>query len=192
MTHFEKTVSAEIKTKLKEFAELVKDEFISDLLRHEHNAQGDGILNEISGVSGPGFIPLQRGGFEVHDFYFTNGDAITEKEEILQVGIHKECLEMFCEDNKIDQCEYSKLTEKQQEQFQEYEQDHGEPSLLRAEMWIEKESTIFFRLSLGYRDAPYYRTRHDETLNDITFTEKEFMLIDNKEIAKELFTIKSF
>lgn len=189
MTHFKKSVSKRTQNKIKEFAELVKNDYISELQGHEHGAAGIGDIGNISGVSYDGFVAYQDGGYVIQDYYSIDGDGITEKEGKFRDACGDQALEDYLDDNRLDKgLEYSDLTEDQQADFNEYEADYINPSLLQAEIWIDKEE-VFMRLSLNYEDAPYYRSKYNEDLKEITMEEKDFLSCDLKKTAKDLFII---
>ncbi len=88
-----------------------------------------------------------------------------------------------------------------QRQFEDYENDWFEPALLRCEMWIDESKgqernrignddvtaeAVFIRVSLNYKDQPYYRTNSDETLFEANFSIDAFMKAAPETIVKFL------
>jgi len=187
MKHFDKTVNEKTALKLKELADLVKDNYISD----QNNAMRGGEINEISGVSYSGFIPFQKGGYSVDEFYshaFSSGESLTNKEQEFADKTSAECWKDFLSDNGLkESTEYDDLTNEQQNDLSGYEIESLEPTLLRYESWVDDDDRIFLRLSAGYEDAPYYRTQYDETIKELTLEEKDFLEKDLETLAKSIF-----
>ncbi len=186
--HFATDTSPKVQKKLGELAELIKEDFISEIEGFDHLAGGDPDLDEISGKSYSGFIPFQKGGFSIADFYSTRHDPITKKEEKFNEEVEKSVFEDFCSDNEIKNAkDWNDLTDEQQEELQEYESGYSEQSYLNAEIWIDDDGKIFTRLSTNYKDVPYSRSKYAEDLREKSYTEKEFLAMENKEIAENLF-----
>lgn len=84
--------------------------------------------------------------------------------------------------------------------FSDYENDWFEPALLRLEMWVDdaehkqrigiadnaEPQQVFIRLGLNYRDAPYYRTKSDDTLFEFNMTIADFFNTPPEAIIKML------
>lgn len=184
--NFKDRVPQDMRDKLLSVALLVKNDFIADLGGWPE-PYGDGGMEKISGKSYDGFWSRQDGGFEVSALYRSDTDSsyhISSAQSEYMQGHEKYCYECFASDNKeefkaagIDPewYSYDDLPEDLQTAFNDYECEWYEPALLRFEVWIDPPEDdysggrdapgmVFFRLSLGYRDAPYYRSKNDETL----------------------------
>ena len=183
MENFKKSVPAEIQNKLKDLAENLEFYDIAETCDKEQ-------VSEISGNSYDGFMAFQRGGFEVSVFADNGsgpGSFVTEDQEKFIDNLKDQCEKDFREENEIDK--NSELTDEQLDELLNWESDYLEPLLIRSEMWVEDEKDeILFRLSINYKDAPYYRGNHDEDLNEFTMTFIDFLNTDNDEIIKKLLT----
>ena len=100
----------------------------------------------------------------------------------------KDCWESFLSDNDLpEDLTYEDLSDDQQNDLSDYKSEWFDPALLRFETWIDRDSTVFLRLSLAYSDAPYYRTKHDnETLYERNMTEDELLATDVSSLAKDM------
>lgn len=195
--HFDDKVPQNIRDRIAELVQAVHDDFISD----QRDAHGCARIDEISGVPIPGFWPFQDGGFQVSEFYrsdidssyhFTPSqtDAMNEQQEY--------CYECFASDHKdkllaagiseekLEDTDYRDIEKAELEnEFADYENEFFEPALLRVEIWVEKES-VYCRLSVNYKDQPYYRSEYDETICEFNLTFEEALSITSEDFIKRL------
>ena len=190
MSHFANSVYAELAAKIQNLAETVKEDFISD---QSFDSYGCTNINEISGKSYDGFIAFQDGGFEVSELYRSDTDSsyhLTQAQTDTMNERQEFCYECFRSDNKElnlpEDYGYADIPEEFQNHFTEYEAEFFEPALMRFETWVDRDQSqsIFLRLSLNYRDQPYYRSKYDETLFEIKVTAEQFLSKDNEFFIK--------
>lgn len=183
MKNFQSTVPEKIQEKLLNFSENVELYDIAKTYDKER-------IEEISGHSYDGFISLNRGGFEISAFAdcgYGSGSYVTKEQEKFIDQLRDQVEQDFREENNI--IKDQELTDEQWNEFCEFEcnNEYFEPLLIRVEIWVKDNiDEIFFRLSIGYKDAPYYRSNYDETLNEFTITFDEFLNTDNDKIVKKL------
>ena len=165
-------------------------------------------LEPISGVAYDGFIPFQAGGFEVTQFFRMDQDSsfhFTASQTDFMDSLARDCEKDFLTDTKRESFEYSEATEKEQREYEDYERAYFEnvdSALLRVELWREKPESeylpsqgfvmldygrVFLRVSLGYRDSPYFRAKHDETIFELNMKERDFMRAGKKRILSIMF-----
>lgn len=186
MEHFNPLVTKVMQDKLKALATHVKDYEIDSFQNTE--SYGDAAISEIYGVHIPGFIPFQLGGFEVSTLIRHDTDTSYHIGGMTQSANDSfdYCFECWLADKELPKdTQRDSLTDAQWDDFGEYENDWFEPALLRFECWVsqkedfktdEKEvDKVFMRLSVNYADAPYYRSKRDETLYELEMSLKVFM-----------------
>lgn len=201
MTHFAECVSKDLQEKLLELAEYVEEDFISD---YSHNAYGCMHINAIYGHHISGFIPFQNGGYEVTEFYsngWTTGCYFNKAQEEFEAETYEYMLECFARDYydyDTDKAKewaknysYDDLTDDDRYEFENYENEWFEGVLLRFEMWIERDANndnkcVMARLSVNYRDAPYYRSTSDDTLVELELDIKEIMGLTGDKLIEKL------
>lgn len=189
---FADNIPQKLRDKILSIALLVKNDFISDLGGWPEPF-GKGRMEKISGKSYDGFWAWQDGGFEVSALYRQDCDTsyhITQSQSGWIEESTKYMYECFRSDheelNLPEDYSYHSLSEDLQNEFLDYENEWYEPALLRFELWVDPDNgarysprrntgKVFFRLSLGYRDAPYYRSKNDETLFQFELTPKQVM-----------------
>lgn len=184
MTHFKKSVPKDIKDKLESLANLVELDYISDQVG---DACGCVHNDEIEGYGRDGFIALTDGGYTVTEYYAnsrSSGYYLSEKHEKSDEKYYDEIYKDFCEEMNIEQ--NAELTEEQQDLLSELEQGNQNETLLRFECWVNNK-TIFLRLGANYLDSPYFRSKYDEILKDITISFAEFPKYHNETLARKIF-----
>ena len=175
-SHFKPYVSQSIRTALKTLSERVKENF--DTLGKKESF-GDTRLSKISGRSYDGFWAHQDGGFEVNEMFRSDQDPsyhFTKGQTEYMNRLADDAWGNFLIDAKLDQdITWDALTEEQKDRFSEYESGYYDDGcLLRFECWKEShKGTVFIRLSLNYKDGPYFRSKHDDTLFEAVLTEAE-------------------
>lgn len=198
---FHTTVPQHVKQKLIDLAEHAED-FISDpyQTRHWLEPYGTASTNPIYGYDPGGFIPFQDGGVEVNEFYRCDMDStywFTEKQAEYMYEFEKDMYKCMAHDLELpEDWDYDALPRDKQNEICEYENEWFDPALLRLEAWVEgyhrggcdKDGPHFYlRVSLNYRDAPYYRTKYDDTLCSMgPITVDEFMNTPNEQIIDQL------
>jgi len=181
--HFRSEVSEQVRDKLLAIANEVENEVFSMV-----EGYGNLRIEPISGNSYDGFISFQNGGYEVSEFISTglsSGVFVTDNERDWYESLQAQCEKDFRLDNKIE--EDAELTDTNLDALSEYEQSYFDDqiSMLRFETWIEQDNeTVILRLSLGYKDAPYYRSKHDETIKEVTISVNELLEKDVSSLVK--------
>ena len=148
-------------------------------------------IETISGNAYDGFIPFQDGGFQISGFYsnnpwdyhFSNGQK--EYNELQS----RHCWDQFLRDNDLESgIEWGNLTDQQQSDFAEYESEWFEPALVQFEVFAdnfrygENKPSVTVRVSVNYKDAPYYRGKYAEDLNSTGYDLEEFMQLSLQEL----------
>lgn len=200
--HFKSSVPDAVALKMYVLASLIHEDYISE----QGESYGTKQLSEISGIGYDGYIPFQDGGFEVTDMYPSTPWTTTfnaAHEEFLNKESDR-CLENYmhelmrqgrrADDLPVD-ATYEDLTEKQKEEYGDYENEWFEPALLRFATWISMDTKwgneakeVNFRLTLGYSDGPYYRdSKDDDTLYESSMSIEDFIKVDINELATTIF-----
>lgn len=191
---FKKVVPLEAQEKLLALAMLMQE----DLTSLKCESYGDVNLEQVSGVSYDGFWAWQNGGYEVNALIRCDQDpsyhpcnAMTEWADEQS----KYCWKSFLEDNNLPLgAEWDDLTDKQQNDLSDYETEFFEGALLQFECWQEDnknhnlhgEYNIFMRISVNFRDAPYFRSKSADTLAELTIPQDEFLKMDMSALCKVL------
>jgi hypothetical protein len=201
--HFAENVPTELRDKLAELAEAIEENFISD---YNHDAYGCTHINEIYGYHISGFIPFQNGGYEITELYnngWSTGSYFTEAQQESESESYDYMVECFLHDVLDDHAtvardfSYEDLSEDNKRKFEDYEAEWFEGVLLRVEMWIDRgkgatwgsdypSESVMIRLSVNYNDAPYYRSKSDETLKELNFSLDEIMQLSGENLIKQL------
>lgn len=187
--HFKSLVPNAIKQKMLLIAELAKDEIINNCNSGELIIECENI-GTIEGNYVSGWMPNQDGGYESSAFYRNEMDSsyhFTEKQKDYNSEQYENMLKDFCLDNDIEYSELDnkKLSEELQEKMYEYERDYFEEALLSFEIfadcadsdsWSKKlKSAVTMRLSINYKDAPYYRQKYAENIKQVILSFDEFL-----------------
>lgn len=198
MKNFKSSVPVEIQNKIKEFADSVD---FRDLIKG-HQSYGfecEQGLSEIEGNHVSGWIPHQDGGFSISQYCQCDEDSsyhFTEKQTEFMHESAKHCFDSFLSDNDLEaETEYDDLTEEQQERLFEYEMEWMDSALLELQIFVEgyqtysiwgnDETTVTIRLSINYKDAPYYREKYAEDIKVMVLDIDEFLAMPNEEILKQ-------
>jgi hypothetical protein len=181
--HFADNVPQDIRQALLDLAEYAKDE-----LDGFNGAEGWGEaqVSEIWGKDPGGFIPFQDGGYEASQLIRLDSDAsyhvskgMSEEADRLQKASFEAALDEL---NLPAETDWDSLTEEQREVVFETEQEwFNDGALLRFECWQDRayhegftfgggSGQVFLRLSVNYSDGPYFRTKHDETLHELSLS----------------------
>lgn len=148
-------------------------------------------IESIHGNGYDGFIPFQDGGFQVSGFYsnnpwdchFSNGQKEYNERQ------SNDCWEQFLRDNAFESgIEWDNLTDQQQNDFAEYESERFEPALVQFQVFADnfaygnRAPSVTVRVSVNYKDAPYYRGKYAEDLNSTSYDIDEFMKLSIEEL----------
>jgi hypothetical protein len=200
MKNFKASVPATVKTKINELAEFIQSNF-RDVVTARIESMGDVQLSEIEGNYVSGWIPRQDGGFDVSLLVDSGIDSsyhVTKKQTEFVNEQEKNCFESFLSDNELDRNEMSwdDLTEEQKEEYCDYQNDwFSDGALIQIQMfasgypgsyWEEKEQTITVRVSINYKDAPYFREKSAEDIKTLILSESEFLETSIDDIAKQI------
>jgi len=204
MKHFKRDVPEAIQTKLAALANLSENEWENTLVTGHKGFGGltDTRTDEIQGNHVSGWIPRQDGGFTVSKLYSCDVDSsyhFTQKQTDFVNKQSANCFEAFLSDNNIDnETQWDGLTEKQKEEFADYENEwFNDGALLQFQMFVEgfnssdmfaKHKQVTIRLSINYKDAPYFRERGAEDIKQVVFEIDEFLSMENMDIIKQ-FTV---
>lgn len=166
-SHFD-GVSEDVCVKLEQLAQ-AQSEYLS-----ENYDYSEPRINEISGKSYSGFIAFTNGGYEVTSFYFgawASGDYLTAKHETWTDEVRESFYQDYLKDNNL-----TELTDEQEEEYWDAESEYMSEcnTFIRYESWVDGDS-VFLRLSVGYKDTPYFRSKYDETIAEKTLTIQEFL-----------------
>jgi hypothetical protein len=203
--HFKQSMPDAVALKMKALAELVEQDYISE----QGEAYGCTHSNEVSGVGYAGFMPFQDGGYEVTELYRNDQDSSYHFNDAQTEWVDNQTTRMyeaFAWDNRKELVNagvtlpegwgYNDLPEDLQNVFSDYENEWFEPALLRFTTWAYVDAkwgnpatSVMMRVSLGYKDAPYYREKYDEDLKEITLSFEDFLVTDNETLANQLFKL---
>lgn len=190
MKNFKRTVPSELAAKMKDLAESID---FSELVSGWKESYGEQKLDEIQGNAVSGWIPKQDGGFTVSQLYASDIDSsyhFTVAQTDFVNNLSDDCYHAFLMDNKIDPEE--ELTEEQREEFYEYEREwFNDGALLSFDIfcdgfaeWKNGEKTVLLRLSINYKDAPYFREKYAEDIKQEILSIEEFMAEENAAIIE--------
>jgi hypothetical protein len=203
MNNFKSSVPVAIQTKLKALADMAENEWHNTIVlgNRRYGSEGEVRINEIEGNYVSGWMPKQDGGYSVENYYRSDVDSsyhFTEKQTDFVNEQSKQCFDSFLSDNEIDsETEWDSLTDEQKEEFSQYENEwFNDGALLQLQMFAEgfdnsmwsKEKQITIRLSINYKDAPYFREKYAEDIKQVILSVDEFMAQDNKSIIQQ-FTV---
>jgi hypothetical protein len=202
MKNFKSAVPATISAKIKAIA----DQFDFDDIVHSTARYGffsEQRLDEIEGNYVSGWNPKQDGGFSINVLTQSDIDSsyhFTEKQTEWAKRQEEHCREAFCMDNGLDvETKWEDLGEELEEKYSEYEREFFEGALLEFQIFVDgygeflgwekrEEKTVLMRLSINYKDAPYFREGYAEDIKTWILTVEEFEKITYDEIV-EHFTI---
>jgi hypothetical protein len=190
LLHFAPGADTDQAYKMGELAELIKDEFISE----QPDSYGMARIDTVSGKAFDGFIPHQKGGFSISEYYplgISSGRFFTDGEREHAERLQADALAGFCLENDYD--DYEAIPEDRREDLYEFEDNwlRDQESILSVELWTgHNQDTapgmVTVRLSLNYRDAPYYRSKYAEDLAEFQYTADEFKAVELYAIIERL------
>jgi hypothetical protein len=199
MKHFKREVPEAIQEKIHALAQYVHEEWSNVIVisSRSYGAMGEVQLSEIQGNYVSGWMPNQDGGFSIDCLYQNDQDKtyhFTEKQTEAASSQATTCWEMFLHDNALDsELSYDDLTEEQKTSFADYENEWFDPALLQFQVFTEgwknydseDKPTITMRLSINYKDAPYYREGGAEDIKSVILEIDEFMNTDIEVLAEQ-------
>jgi hypothetical protein len=205
MKHFKSTVPAAIQTKLAALANLAENEWESTLVTgHKgYDSLTDTRTDEIEGNYVSGWIPKQDGGYSVSRMYRNDCDSsyhFTEKQTDNANSQMETCQQMYVHDNKLESFDYDSMSQEEKEKYWDYENEwFSDGAVLQLQMFVEgfnhsdywnnkNVPQVTIRLSINYKDAPYFREGYAEDIKQEILTVDEFLSMDNMSIIKH-FTV---
>lgn len=189
--NFKRIIPTELQEKIKNLAESVE---FREIISGYQESIAEQEIFPIEGNYRDGWMPLQDGGFSVDQFYRSDVDStyhFTQKQTEYMLEQYKHCLDQFIEDNNLDFIDYD--DNEICEQLSEYENEWFEPALLQFQVFVESENkfnngspfNVVCRLSINYKDAPYYREKHAEDILFRVYDYREFMNTENSVIVNQ-------
>lgn len=189
MKNFKSSVPAALQTKIKAFADAVD---FDDMVKgnQSHGAMMEQQQSEIEGNYVSGWMPNQDGGFTVSQYYQCDLDSsyhFTEKQTEWANAQSDDCMSAFKSDNDIDsEASWDDLTDEQKNEYGEYENEwFSDGALLELQIFVEgytewkgDPQQVTIRLSINYKDAPYFRQGDAEDIKQRVLTVDEFMAAD--------------
>lgn len=200
MNNFKREVPNAIQEKMQALALYVENEWENIICtgNKSHNSIGDTQQSEIEGNYVSGWMPNQDGGFMVSKLYYSDIDSsyhFTEKQTDFVNESSDQCYKAFLSDNDIEVEEYDQLTDEQKDSFGEYERNwFDDGALLQWQCFVEgysegvfgsKEKLVTMRISINYKDAPYFREKSAEDIKTLALSIDEFMSMPIEDIAKQ-------
>ena len=189
-SNFKSEVSAEVQNKINALALHIMENWDSFINAGECIISPE-TIESIHGNAYNGFIPFQDGGFQVSGFYSNNpwDYHISKGQKEYNERQSNDCWEQFLRDNNIESgIEWDNLTEKQKEEFSDYESEWFELALVQFEVFADNfryggnKPSVTVRVSVNYKDAPYYREKYAEDLNSTGYDMDEFMKLSLQEL----------
>jgi hypothetical protein len=199
--HFD-NVDLAVQNKLYALVQLAKKDLISEF---KESFGDDRNIEEISGLPYSGFIPFQNGGFSICEYYRNDCDAsyhFLAEQTINNYALESNMIDDFIRENELniqaDNFDYNELSEDLQSDFEQLENEYFEPALLNFECWINNAKFNFcgnkqgvtIRLSINFKDAPYYRGKYATDLIDLNMSIKKFMHTSNSVIIAKCVNYK--
>lgn len=199
MKNFKSSVPNAVQVKLMFLAQGIEAQFDNIVSAFSSRAESitDVSLNEIEGNYVSGWMPRQDGGYDVSQMFRSDLDSsyhFTEKQTDFVNDQSEDCRKAFYSDNGIDSDD--ELDAEQESEYCNYESDwFQDGALFQVQMfangypgsvWEEKEQTINIRVSVNYKDAPYFRESSAEDIKTLILTESEFMETANDDIINQI------
>lgn len=202
MKNFKREVALPIQTKMQALALYIENEWENIICtgNKSYGSMGETQQSEIEGNYVSGWMPNQDGGFTVSKLYQCDQDStyhFTQKQTDFANSQAETCLDMFFHDNKMEKVAYDELTDEQKESLFEYENEWFNGALLQWQCFVEgysegvfgsKEKLVTMRISINYKDAPYFREKSAEYIKTLALSIDEFMSMPIEDIAKQ-FTV---
>lgn len=191
--NFKKSVPQNAQKKIHALAESID---FYDLISGHHESMTEQEISPIEGNYRDGWIPHQDGGFGVDQFYRNDADStyhFTQKQTEFMADYYDDMLESFCRDNDIESPDCIDYDDDSMlDKLSEYENGWFEPALLQFQVFVERADRfdnespmqIVCRLSINYKDAPYYREKYAEDIKQEIYSLDEFMQLENNAIIE--------
>lgn len=204
MNNFKHFVPADLQAKMLSLVELSQD--LVNKTGETIISSED--VEPIEGNYVSGWNPHQDGGFRASALISSDeGYTVCESHKAESDRMYFECLRQFCQENDIDYDASNNGTvvsdgvyddEETREQFYDYQQewnsDGGNEALLAFECFCNvgnddsgfcqrcPDNVVTIRLSVNFKDAPYYREKYATDLYQVVYEIDEFMATDNEAI----------
>lgn len=189
-SNFKLEVSAEVQGKIKVFAEYVMQNW-NDFIKNGECIVSPETIESIHGNACSRLIPFQDGGFQVSGFYSNNpwDCHISKGQKEYNKRQSKYCWSQFLRNSSLESgIEWDNLTDRQKDDFIEYKMQWFEPAMVQFEVFAdnfryrERNQSVTVRVSVNYKDAPYYREKYAEDLNSTSYDIDEFMKLSIEEL----------
>lgn len=190
-SNFKQAVPVELQEKIKQLADEVE---FREIISGYQESISEQTISPIEGNYRDGWIPHQDGGYSVDQFYLSDMDScrhFTEKQTDWMNELYNDMLESFCQDSGIEEIDYD--DQELLNRLCDYENEWFEPALLQFQVFVESKDrfndespfNVVCRLSVNYKDAPYYREKYAEDILFRVYDYKEFMQTENCAIIEE-------
>lgn len=192
--NFKKIIPENVQDKILSLVESID---FSELISGWKESVTDQEISPIEGNYRSGWIPYQDGGFSVDQFYQSDTDStyhFTQKQSEHMARYYDDMLESFCRDNGIESidCIDFDNDDGMVDKLSEYEMEWFEPALLQFQVFVERldrfddhsPMQVVCRLSINYKDAPYYREKYAEDIKQEIYSLDEFMQLENNAIIE--------
>lgn len=187
---FKRNVSCETIAAIQKIIEQVE---LSELVGRSAEFYDSQETNPIEGNYKDGWIPKQDGGYSIDAFIRSDADSsyhLTREQTEYMRECENNMMEIFKSENNLEEVDYD--NEYLCDRLAEYELEWYEPALLQFQIFVERknrfdddsEKQIVCRLSINYKDAPYYREKYAEDIKVIAFDEQEFIQLANGDFAE--------
>ena len=187
--NFKKIVPNDVQEKIKQLVDSVE---FHELISGHQESISEQTISPIEGNYCSGWIPNQDGGFSSDQLYVSdiNAPSFTQKQHDFISKQYDDMLNSFMADYNLETIDYE--DEELQERLYEYEREWWEPALLEFQVFIEREDkfednspmSVICRLSINYKDAPYYREKYVEDIQVRSYSLNEFMQTENRVIIE--------
>ena len=182
-SNFKSEVPADVQNKIHALALHVMENWDNFISAGECTISPE-TIESIHGNAYDGFIPFQDGGFQVGGYYSNNpwDYHINAAQKEYNATQSIDCWDQFLRVNDFESgIEWDNLTEKQKYEFSDYELEWFEPALVQFQVFADNfryggnKPSVTVRVSVNYKDAPYYRGKYAEDLNSTGYDLDEFM-----------------
>lgn len=190
-TNFKRIVPTALQEKVRLLANSVD---LHDLISGHQESMSEQTVHEIEGNYRDGWMPNQDGGYSVDQLYMSDMDScrhFTENQTECMSAYYDDMLKTFMSDNDIEEMDYD--DQGLLDRLYEYDSEWWEPALLQFQVFVERKDkfddespfNVVCRLSINYKDAPYYREKYAEDILFRTYRPMEFMQTENHVIIEQ-------
>lgn len=189
-SNFKSEVPAEVQNKIHALALHVMENW-DDFINIGECIISPENIESIHGNDYDGFIPFQDGGFQVGGFYMNNpwDNHISKRQKEYNTAQSNDCWKQFLRDNNLESgIEWDNLIDGQKEDYSDYESEWFDHALVQFEVFADgfryggNKPSVTVRVSVNYKDAPYYREKYTEDLNSTSYDIDEFMQLSIEEL----------